>query len=178
MTLGQTIRRLRKQSKWKANKLAEELDWNKSYISQIEHDKRKPSKAQLERIATLLGYPVCAFEDTEYDTVVAMHRMFQAFQKYEGILETSETLKDKVTNGNLEDGVYISFKSLSGFMIAWFEKYEAMKNGAISEADFQEWMDRYTLESEPSQLMRSVGTSFDEKMNELDSIADNDDTEE
>ncbi|MCR5598454.1 MAG: helix-turn-helix domain-containing protein [Lachnospiraceae bacterium] len=175
MTLGQTIRKLRKQSNIKAVELAEALNTSKSYISQYEHDKKKPSKEQLEKIADFLGYPVCAFEDTEYDAMVGMHRLFQLFQKYEGVIETDETIKAKVSEDTLEEGVYISLKSLSGFMITWFNKYEDWKNGEISEADFQEWMDRYTLDYEPSKTMRTAGALYDEKMNEMDATTDESD---
>ncbi len=178
MTIGEKIKRFRKQSGMKACTLAENLKWNKSYISQMEHGKRKPSQEQLQKIADALGYPLCAFDDTDYDYVVAMHRLFSIYQKYDGLLETDETIKEKVSEGSLEEGVYISFKSLAGFMATWYEKINDVKDGNLSEEDFQEWMDRYTAQSEPSQLMRKVGASFDAQMNKLDTIASQNDNEE
>lgn len=178
MTLGKTIKRLRKQRGMKASVLAKEFNGSKSYISQIEHDKRKPSQEQLQKIADTLGYPLCAFDDTEYDDLVAMHRLFSIYRKYEGVLETDESIRHKISDGTLEEGVYISFKKLQDYMDAWFEIYKKMKDGTISEAEFQEWMDAFTVKTEPNMEVKDEKTSFDEKMNKIDGNADKDDTEE
>lgn len=172
-TLGETIQKLRKRENIKAKDLAKELNISSSYLSQYEHDIKKPPREQLQKIADILGYPISAFEDTEYDYVVAMHRQFQAYEKYVGIIETDETIKEKVANGTLEKGVYVSYKSLSAFMYTWFLKYDDMKNGVITEEEFQEWMDRYTETSEPNTIIQKVEKLYDKKMNEIDTITSN-----
>ena len=107
-----------------------------------------------------------------------MHRLFSIYRKYEGVLETDESIKHKISDGTLEEGVYISFKKLQDHMDAWFEIYNKMKDGTISEAEFQEWMDAFTVETEPNMEVKDEKTSSDDKMNKIDGSADKDDTEE
>lgn len=153
MAIGGTIRRLRIQENRKANEFAEKVGTSKSYLSQLEGGSKNPSKEILQKIADELDYPIYAFEDEDYEDAVGMHNLFRLFNKYAGSLETDATIKEKVENGSLDEGVYIklSEESVSDFMRLWYEKYAEEKAGTLSKEDFQKWMDRFTVQSEPNQ---------------------------
>lgn len=55
--LGKTIKKLRIDHKLSQGQLAAEADITPSYLSLIEHDRRDPSMAVLQRIAVAIGIP-------------------------------------------------------------------------------------------------------------------------
>jgi transcriptional regulator with XRE-family HTH domain len=55
-TFGQEIKRLRLQADVTLRKLAEELEISAAHLSDIEHDRRRPSKDLLERMVARLKH--------------------------------------------------------------------------------------------------------------------------
>jgi transcriptional regulator with XRE-family HTH domain len=53
-TLGQEIRRLRTEADYTLRKLAEKLDISAAYLSDLEHDRRRPPEHLLKKIVNLL----------------------------------------------------------------------------------------------------------------------------
>lgn len=54
LTLGETIRRLRRQKKWSLGKLAEETALSYSYLSRVENDSASPQAEAVARLAEAL----------------------------------------------------------------------------------------------------------------------------
>lgn len=54
LTLGETIRRLRRQKKWNLGKLAEETGLSYSYLSRVENDSASPQADAVVRLAEAL----------------------------------------------------------------------------------------------------------------------------
>lgn len=54
LTLGETIRRLRRQKKWNLGKLAEETGLSYSYLSRVENDSASPQADAVARLAEAL----------------------------------------------------------------------------------------------------------------------------
>ncbi len=165
MKIGEKIRELRLRSGVKAIDLARHLGVNRSYISQIEHNVCKPTPEQLKKIASYLDYDSNVFEDIEYDFNLSMHRLFKIYEKYGGIIETDDSIKEQVKNGSLKEGVYISFENINAFMAEWYFKVKEMEDGDITKEQLQEWMDRYTVEDSSLPSMSKAQRAFDELMN-------------
>ncbi len=54
-TLGDRIREAREKRKWKQEKLAEQTKLSKSFVSEVENNKRTPSAENVLRISNVLG---------------------------------------------------------------------------------------------------------------------------
>jgi len=157
MTIGENIRRIRKERGLTLKQLGEAVGVSEAYIRAYESGRRNPKQQSLEAIATALHVNVEALTGADFDGVKAMHRLFQVFRQYSGELMEVE---DKEGNPM----VAVSFGSLM-LMSSWFERYEKYQNeikecekikdvtekaNALlrAEESFNLWMDIYP-ESEP-----------------------------
>lgn len=140
-----------------------------------ESGRRNPKQASLEAIAKALAVNVEALNNSEFDGVKAMHRLFQVFRQYSGRL-----FECKDSEGN--DAIGISFDSLP-LMVSWYSRYEEYikeveecnkikdikerANALIkAEEKFDWWMDIYP-ESEPDQQLLSAMKAHDTFMDFL-----------
>lgn len=152
MTVGENIRRIRKERGLTQKQLGEMVGVSEAYIRAYESGRRNPKQQSLEAIATALHVNVEALTGADFDGVKAMHRLFQVFCQYSG-----ELFEYQDKDGN--DMVGISFGSLT-LMRSWLERYEeymdevekcneikdVKKRGEAllqAEADFNLWMDIY-----------------------------------
>lgn len=150
MTIGENIRRIRKERGLTLRQLGDMLGTTEAYIRAYESGRRNPKPGSLERIAKALDVSPEALSDSEIDDIKAMHRLFQVFRKYDG-----ELFEYQDSNGNMKIG--ISFNKLA-LMEEWYERYEEyqkqikvcdeikdVKTRAKSlleiENEFQSWMD-------------------------------------
>lgn len=150
MTIGENIRRIRKERGLTLRQLGDMLGTTEAYIRAYESGRRNPKPSSLERIAKALDVSPEALSDSEIDDIKAMHRLFQVFRKYDG-----ELFEYQDSNGNMKIG--ISFNKLA-LMEEWYERYEEyqkqiklcdeikdVKTRANSlleiENEFQSWMD-------------------------------------
>lgn len=162
MTIGENIRRIRKERGLTLKQLGEEIGVSEAYIRAYESGRRNPKQEKLEALATALHVNVEALTGADFDGVKAMHRLFQVFRQYSG-----ELVEYKDKEGN--DQIAVSFGSLM-LMSSWFERYEKYQNeikecekikdvtekaNALlrAEESFNLWMDVYPeFESWPEKL--------------------------
>ena len=150
MTVGENIRKIRKQKGLTLKQLGNMIGTTEAYIRAYECGRRNPKPASLERIANVLEVNVEALMNNEIDDVAAMHKLFQVFKKYDGHL-----FKYEDSSGNNQIG--ISFMELSDMNI-WYQQYElyleklkecekikdvTLKANSMlqAEAEFESWMD-------------------------------------
>lgn len=152
MTVGENIRRIRKERGFTLKELGDMVGASESYIRAYECGRRNPKIGSLEAIAKALSVDVEVLTDTNFDSVKAMHRLFQVFRKYNG-----ELLEYTDEDGN--NKVCISFESLepmSSWLIRYKKYIEEVENcnrikdvrqrgEALlkAEDDFNLWMDIY-----------------------------------
>ena len=58
MNLGNAIKHIRKQAKLSQQEMAKILDVDQSYLSMLEHNKKKPSMKLLEKISEQTQFPL------------------------------------------------------------------------------------------------------------------------
>ena len=175
MTIGENIRRIRKERGLTLKQLGDEIGVSEAYIRAYESGRRNPKQKNLEAIATALHVNVEALTGADFDGIKAMHKLFQVFRAYSG-----EMIEYKDKDGN--DQVAVSFGSLI-LMRSWFERYEEFQNeikkceqikditeraNALlkAENDFNLWMDIYPeFESWPDRL--AIQQSHDQIMDQM-----------
>ena len=172
MTIGENIRRIRKERGLTLKQLGDEIGVSEAYIRAYEAGRRNPKQDKLEALATALHVNVEALTGADFDGVKAMHKIFQVFRQYNGEL-VEYTDKD----GN--DRIAVNFGSLM-LMSSWYMRYEKYQNeinecGKIkdvteranallkAEEAFNLWMDIYP-ESEPFREKLKAQKSFDERL--------------
>ena len=116
MTIGENIRRIRKERGLTLKQLGDEVGVSEAYIRAYETGRRNPKLKSLEALANALHVNVEALTGADFDGVKAMHQLFQIFRQYSG-----ELVEYKDKEGN--DQVTVSFGSLM-LMSSWFERYE------------------------------------------------------
>lgn len=175
MTIGENIRRIRQERHLTQKQLGEMVGASEAYIRAYESGRRNPKPSSLEKIATALAVNPEVLANSDFDSVKAMHRLFQVFRQYSG-----ELFEYQDKDGN--DMVGISFGSLT-LMRSWLERYEeymdevekcneikdVKKRGEAllqAEADFNLWMDIYP-ESEPWQDRLKIQKAHDEVMDKI-----------
>lgn len=175
MTVGENIRRIRQERNLTQKQLGELVGASEAYIRAYESGRRNPKPSSLEKIADALSVNPEVLENSEFDGIKAMHRLFQVFRQYDGHL-----FEYQDTDGN--DVVGIGFGTLS-LMRSWLDRYEeylqevekcneikdVRKRGEAllkAEADFNLWMDIYP-ESEPWQQRLDIQKSHDEVMDKI-----------
>jgi len=175
MTVGENIRRIRKERNLTQRQLGDMIGASEAYIRAYESGRRNPKPASLEKIANALAVNPEVLANSSFDSVKAMHRLFQVFRQYDGQLYEYQ---DK--DGN--DMVGVSFGTLS-LMRSWYARYEeyleevetsnaikdVKKRGEAllkAESDFNLWMDIYP-ESEPFTMNLQMQKLHDETMDKL-----------
>lgn len=175
MTIGENIRRIRKERGLTLKQLGDEVGVSEAYIRAYESGRRNPKQQSLEALAKALHVNVEAFTGADFDGVKAMHRLFQVFRQYSG-----ELIEYTDKDGN--DQIAVGFGSLM-LMSSWFERYEqyqkeiekcekikdvSEKANALlrAEESFNLWMDIYP-ESEPWQERLRMQASHDQFMDHI-----------
>ena len=175
MTIGENIRRIRKERGLTLKQLGDEVGVSEAYIRAYETGRRNPKQKSLEALAKALRVNVEALTGADFDGVKAMHMLFQVFRQYSG-----ELLECKDKDGN--DIVAVSFGSLM-LMRSWFERYEEYQNelkdienikditergNALINAEekFNLWMDIYP-ESEPWLERLNIQKTHDQFMDRI-----------
>lgn len=116
MTIGENIRRIRKERGLTLKQLGDEVGVSEAYIRAYETGRRNPKLKSLEALAKALHVNVEALTGADFDGVKTMHQLFQIFRQYSG-----ELVEYKDKEGN--EQVAVSFGSLM-LMSSWFERYE------------------------------------------------------
>ena len=116
MTIGENIRRIRKERGLTLKQLGDEVGVSEAYIRAYETGRRNPKLKSLEALAKALHVNVEALTGADFDGVKAMHMLFQIFRQYSG-----ELVEYKDKEGN--EQIAVSFGSLL-LMRSWFERYE------------------------------------------------------
>lgn len=175
MTVGENIRRIRQERNLTQKQLGELVGASEAYIRAYESGRRNPKPKSLESLAKALSVNVEVLNNSDFDGIKAMHRLFQVFRQYDGHLFECQ---DK--DGN--DMVAVSFGTLT-LMRSWCERYEKymeeveecnsikdVKKRAEAllkaEADFNLWMDIYP-ESEPFDMNLQIQKTHDEFMDKV-----------
>ena len=109
MTLGENIRRIRKERHLTIKQL---VGVSESYMRAYEVGDRHPKADRIEAIAIALGVNPETLQNSEFDSIRAMHRLFQIFRQYSGELKEME-----------DDTICISFESLNYPMSCWYKRY-------------------------------------------------------
>ena len=152
MTIGENIRRIRKERGLTLKQLGDAVGVSEAYIRAYESGRRNPKQQSLEALATALHVNVEALTGADFDGVKAMHRLFQIFRQYSG--EIVEYTDD---DGN--ERIAVSFGSLL-LMTSWADQYKkyqqeikecekikdvSQKAQALldAEKEFDWWMDVY-----------------------------------
>ena len=172
MTIGENIRRIRKERGLTLKQLGEAVGVSEAYIRAYESGRRNPKQQSLEAIALALHVNVEALTGADFDGVKAMHRLFQVFRQYSG-----ELFEYTDNDGNEQVGLSLGSLTL---MRSWFERYEKYQNeikecekmkdvtekaNALLRAEecFNLWMDIYP-ESEPWLDRLKIQKAHDERM--------------
>ena len=174
MTVGENIRRIRKQRGLTIKQLGRMVGVNESYIRAYESGRRNPKPSSLETIAKALAVNPEVLAGSDCDGLRAMHRLFQLFRMYGGKLK-------EIPDGDSER-IAISFDGLV-LMRSWYFRYEqyeeevskanAIKNNAerarallAAEKAFDLWMDMYP-ETEPDPEILEMQKIHDNTMDSL-----------
>ncbi|MCR4648026.1 MAG: helix-turn-helix domain-containing protein [Lachnospiraceae bacterium] len=170
MTVGENIRRIRKEKGMTIKELAEIVGISDTYMRFYENGQRFPKKDAMKRIADALGVNQEVFLNAETDPVTSMHRLFQIFKQYPGKICSAEEVNKGVRTNKIEKNeMFISFSGFSALVRSWHDEYVTYMNeiaeaekisdpvgkaNAILEAQkkFDNWMDFYP-ETEPDQKM-------------------------
>lgn len=172
MTVGENIRRIRLERNLTQKELGKRLGTSEAYIRAYESGKRNPKPATLKKIAEQLAVRPEVLENSSFDAVTAMHRLFQLFRQYNGTLIECE---DK--DGKPHIAIY--FETLA-LMNTWSVRYrEYLKEIECAneitdikkrakrlleiESDFDLWMDIYPDSEFMPQLLQ-IQKSHDETM--------------
>lgn len=172
MTIGENIRRIRKERGLTLAQLGESIGVSEAYIRAYESGRRNPKQKNLEALATALHVNVEALTGADFDGVKAMHKLFQVFRQYSG-----ELVEYKDKDGN--DQIAVSFGSLI-LMSSWYERYQRYQTEIMecekikdvtekanallkAEESFSLWMDIYP-ESEPFLESLKAQKVFDDHM--------------
>lgn len=175
MTIGENIRRIRQERNLTQKQLGELVGASEAYIRAYESGRRNPKPNSLEALAKALSVNVEVLNNSDFNGIKAMHRLFQVFRQYDGHLFECQ---DK--DGN--DMVAVSFGTMT-LMRSWAERYEkyikeveecnsikdVKKRGEAllkAEADFNLWMDIYP-ESEPFDMNLKMQKTHDEFMDKV-----------
>ncbi len=113
MTLGENIRRIRKERGYTIKQLGEMVGVSESYMRAYEVGDRHPKSDKIELIAKALHVNPETLQNSEFDAIRAMHRLFQIFRQYGG----------ELTEDN-DDNISIRFESLQVFMSCWKKRYD------------------------------------------------------
>ncbi len=179
MTIGQTIREIRKAYGITQKQLADACGIDDATIRKYESGKLNPKPSTIEKIAKGLDVDVNVLLGSNVDCSKTMINLFRAFNSYAGVLKDGEQIQKEVDEGTFEkDLVYVAFPAINALMFSWFMEYERylealkkaecldddeLKKKYIDEVErrFQLWMFKYP-ETEPAQEMLKYNIVNDE----------------
>ena len=179
MTIGQTIREIRRAYGITQHQLAVACGINDSTVRKYESGVLTPKPVTIEKLAKGLGVDVNVLLGSNVDTPKTMINLFRAFNSYSGEIKDGKQIVDEIKDGAFdEDTIYISFKGLNALLASWHNEYqkylqslekaeeiqdEKEKKEYIEEATraFQLWMTKYP-ESEPNKEMLEFNSIMDE----------------
>lgn len=117
MSVGDNIRRFRKEKGWTQAELAELLHVSQQMIGQFENSKKPPKLDTVEKIASALG--VTAFDlmgieyfDLKNPDAGRQYAEYDGFQKY--LQSMGFSIKEIPDEGNIEEGVLSCSYAISG----------------------------------------------------------------
>ena len=93
MTVGENIRRIRKERGLTQKQLGELVGASEAYIRAYESGRRNPKPSSLEKIANALAVNPEVLENSDFDMIKAMHRLFQIARQYNGHLLRAKTMR-------------------------------------------------------------------------------------
>lgn len=86
MTVGENIRRIRQERHLTQRQLGEMVGAGEAYIRASKSGRRNPKPTSLEKIAETLAVNPAVLTNSDFDGVKAIHRLFQIFRQYDGLL--------------------------------------------------------------------------------------------
>lgn len=114
-SLGEKIRRLRKEKDLTIEQLAEQTDSSKGYIWELEnHDTRKPSAEKLIKIAAILNVDTEFLLDDSKDTPDDNVLKNAFFRKFEKLNQEDQKKFMKIIEGWGEDEWSFQYPNLKG----------------------------------------------------------------
>lgn len=131
MSLGDNIKRIRKERNMTQETLANELGISRSYLGDLENNRRNPSSTTLEKLSKKLGVSIqfllTGFDIEDVADSINLDIEKEALEKLqkkfdENIDKSKERIIDQLTN-NLDDFTKIQTLSLSKF-ITLLNQYE------------------------------------------------------
>ena len=143
MTVGENIRRIRKERGLTQRQLGELVGASEAYIRAYESGRRNPKPASIEKIAEALSVNPEVLQNSEFDGIAAMHKLFQIFRQYSGNL-----FEYQDEDGN--DMVAINFGTLA-LMRSWYERYEQYMQEVEKANDKEEY--NSTISDKKGQFM-------------------------
>ena len=114
MTVGENIRRIRKEKGLTQKQLGERLNMTQSAIGQFENDKTSPKIETVEKIASALGVNIVEimeqFTIEQYKTTSEYQKLEKLVQAQEGIIailiDIYGKVEDKYLEGKYDSGHY------------------------------------------------------------------------
>lgn len=134
MTVGEKIRKYRKEKGLSQKDLAIKCKMSEPAIRNYELGNRTPNEKQLEIIALALGVSIYAISDPNLDTE---HGVMHAFYYLE------ENYNFKIKKEGSEVSLVCNNIDYIERMSDWAEIYNKFKSGEITEEEYQEWKDTY-----------------------------------
>lgn len=168
MTIGETIRNIRKSIGMTQLELATAIGADPGTIRKYESGRRNPKPATLEKIAQGLGIEPSLLTEGDLNTPRAMQRLFGIYNAYDGVIKTGSEIKKELDTKNGDaDSIYVSFPGLEKFLYSWYCEYRKLQDALEKTNDmknskemqeyrekmqdaFRLWMLRYP-ETEPDQ---------------------------
>ena len=136
MTIGQKIKKIRKQKGLSRKQLAYMCDMSDFTIRGYELGSRTPSLKQLEKIAASLGVNVLAISDINIDTRVGVaHNLFELEEQYD-ITVTRKNGCLCLTSNN---------SSIVNFLSEWNNMKEKFAAGEITQEEYDMWRYNYPI---------------------------------
>ena len=134
---GQKIRKIRDRKGIIAPKLAEQCKTTKTAISYYENGLRQISDEKRKAIADALGVSDYALKD---------HQLHDSSDILFTLFEMAEMgyLKPVITEDSV--GVQIMNPDLHDAILVWNEKYQQKLDGTLSQEEFDEWKDSFSLD--------------------------------
>lgn len=106
MTVGENIRRIRKEKGLTQKQLGERLNMTQSAVGQFENDKTSPKIETVEKIASALGVNIVEimeqFTIEQYKTTSEYQKLEKSVHAQEGIIAILTDIYGKVEDKNLE----------------------------------------------------------------------------
>ena len=93
MTVGENIRRIRKERGLTQKQLGELVGASEAYIRAYESGRRNPKPSSLEKIANALAVNPEVLENSDFDMIKAMHRLFQIARSTMDVFFRAKTRK-------------------------------------------------------------------------------------